>query len=38
LKPRIVGQELESAQLIEINNPAISDGLGDGTRERRVGQ
>ena len=37
-KALVVGQRLELAQLTEVGDPAVADGLGDGAGERRVGQ
>jgi hypothetical protein len=37
LEIRIRGQRFEPAQFVEIDDPALVNCLGDGTRERRVG-
>ena len=37
-KAPVVGQRLELAQLAEVGDPAIADGLGDRAGQRRVGQ
>ena len=37
-KALVVGQRLELAQLAEVGDPAVADGLGDRAGQRRVGQ